>query len=148
MSKLILILFPVVVLGAGYGAAVMGFVKVPGVKAAHSSRAGYAADAEDPMLRTLKDQITGLRKQLVQARRSGASGASPSGDSAASGTAKLAKLWNRMEPKALAPVAAGWRPDELAAILSKMDPERAAALLSLLPAGQAKKVSEAYARTP
>lgn len=148
MKALIPIVLVVLVLGGGFAAAKMGLVNIPGIspEAKQKNAAAEYVEGEEgepvqgeeaPAAETPAPEAP---KAEPAARQKVPAAPRPTVDQD-QGRRELAKLWNEIDPKKLAPMVEDWADEELAKQLAVMDGAKVAKLLTILEPKRASKLS-------
>ncbi|MFQ3587987.1 MAG: hypothetical protein SNJ74_09640 [Fimbriimonadaceae bacterium] len=148
MKSLIPIVLVVLVLGGGFAAAKMGFVNIPGVSPETKQKnaaAEYTEGEEGGPLEGEEAKVAATPapeppKPEPPKKPAPRPAPKPTVDYDR-GRRELAKLWNEIEPKKLAPMVEDWKDEELAKQLAVMDGAKVAKLLSILEPKRASRLS-------
>ena len=128
MKKIILIVVPVVLIGAVLGLAFLGVIDIPGISPKKKPKNAIAKKEPEKKAPIPKPKTDAPLKNPQK------------------GYDAVAKLWNELEPTKVVPLIDKWKDDELAAIFMKMDPEKVTAILSELKPERAAQVTRAIQR--
>lgn len=147
MKVVIPIVLVVLILGGGFAAAKMGLVNIPGISPETKQKNAAAEYAEgeegemverqdSPPVETAAEPPTEPPPPKPASRQN----PKPTFD-LDQGRRELAKLWNEIDPKKLAPMVEDWKDEELAKQLAVMDGAKVAKLLTILEPKRASKIS-------
>lgn len=141
MKKAILVIIPLVLIGAVIGLAMAGVVNIPGLTPKRAKPPTLYGDkdekkateeAKPPKQAPVKEPVVAETKIEKPDAEKGAK--------------KLAQLWNNMPSAKLAEVAKEFQDKDLAPVLVVMDPEKVAELLGLLDSKRSAKLSKELQR--
>lgn len=143
MKKVIIILFPILLLGAGAGLALTGIINIPGISPKAKAKATQLyTEAKDTKVAEKKPEklpVVAPKKENPKPPKVDASVLVENKPEV--GQKKLAKLWNEIEAPALISMVKDWKDDEVAGIFMKMDSAKVAEVLSALEPKRASAIS-------
>lgn len=142
MKKAVIILLPVILLGAGAGLALTGVINIPGISPKAKAKAAQLyGEAKDPKVAEKKPEapkIEAVKKDPVKPKVDASILVENKPEV---GQKKLAKLWNEIEAPALISMVKDWKDNEVAGIFMKMDSAKVAEVLSSLEPKRASAIS-------
>lgn len=143
MKKVIIILIPIILLGAGAGLALTGVINIPGISPKAKAKAAQLyGEAKDPVVAEKKTEtppVVPPKKETPKPPKAEASLLVENKPEV--GQKKLAKLWNEIEAPALISMVKDWKDNEVAGIFMKMDPAKVAEILGSLEPKRASAIS-------
>lgn len=132
MSKVVMIIVPVVIIGAVVGLGMSGIVNIPGLSPKKKPKVAAAmySDKDAPP----KSEKKAPPKKKVQPPKAKVKVQKITKDPAL-GAEALASVWNEVKVPELAKITATWKDEDLAKVLVKMDTDKVAKLLGQLAKG-------------
>jgi flagellar motility protein MotE (MotC chaperone) len=143
MKKVIIILLPILLLGAGAGLALTGVINIPGISPKAKAKATQlyteATDTKVAEKKLEKPAVIVPKKENPKPPKVDASVLVENKPEV--GQKKLAKLWNEIEAPALISLVKDWKDNEVAGIFMKMDSAKVAEVLGSLDPKRASAIS-------
>lgn len=136
-----MIAVPLIIVGAILGAAMGGFIYIPGLSPAKKALRQQAKKQPAPVTAPAPN----LDSPGASPPKMPQEPAKPGPDQAL-GDKKLAKLWAEMDTAALLPIINDWKDPELAAVLSRMDKGKVAEILGVIKPVRASRLSRELRR--
>lgn len=135
MSKIVMIVVPIVLIGGVFGAGKAGLVQIPGISPPKKKAPAKTEDTpeEAPAPTEPTPEPTPPPKPVAEAPKQTTD--------PEIGQKKLAALWAEINTPKLTEMTKDWKDPELAAILRKMDPTKVAEFLAALDAKKASALS-------